>query len=81
MTVMNSFVAVEGPKKKEVAQLAAVNSGDTYVSTLQNPEFGYFVPVSPYGAARVDVIIVGRMVTVISGDLVDCGGVLTLYGF
>lgn len=82
-TVVNKFVAVEGPRKKEVAQLSSVDNGDTFVSTLQRPQFGYFVPNKAAGAltAQVEVAISGRTVTLNSADLSDSTGVLTLYGF
>lgn len=82
-TVVDSFVAVEGPKKKEVASLSSVDNGDTYVSTIQRPEFGFFVPNKASGAltAQVEVAIVGRTVTLNSADLSDSTGILTLYGF
>jgi hypothetical protein len=82
-TIVDSFVAVEGPKKKEVANLSSVDNGDTYTSTIQRPEFGYFVPNKAAGAltAQVAVSISGRVVTLASADLSDSTGVLVLYGF
>lgn len=82
-TIVDSFVAVEGPKKKEVLSLTDVSNGDSVTSTIQRPEFGFFVPTtdddSP--AEKVGVAIVGRVVTLNNDDLSADTGILTLYGF
>lgn len=83
-TVSKSFVAVLGPMKLEVANLSAIDSTDTYVSTIQNPQFGFFVPTSATVAANDvgnAISISGRTVTITNAGLVDETGVLVLFGF
>jgi hypothetical protein len=82
-TIVDSFVAVEGPKKKEVLSLTDVTDADTVTSTIQNPEFGFFVPTTDDDtpAEKVGVAIVGRVVTLNNDDLSADTGILTLYGF
>ena len=83
VTTVESFVAVLGPRKMEVAQLSSVDTGDTYTSTLQNPKFGFFVQTTSSGAmtSSPTVSISGRTVTLASADLVASTGVLVLFGF
>jgi hypothetical protein len=82
-TIDNSFVAVEGPKKKEVLSLSDVTDADTVTSTLQNPEFGFFVPTTDTASVTVaiNVGISGRTITINSSELAAETGILTLYGF
>ena len=83
VTVSESFVVVEGPRKKEVVHISSANDADTYSSILANPSFGFFVPTKDLGAltAAVEVSISDREVTLNSADLSTSTGVLTLYGF
>ena len=82
-TIADRFIAVEGPRKKEVLSLTAVTDGDTVTSQLQRPTFGYFVPTTDDNSAaeKVGVSISGRTVTLNNDDLSADTGILTLYGF
>lgn len=83
-TISDSFIAVEGPRKKEVLSLTDVNDDDTVTTTIQNPSFGQFVANVDGAAATasVGVSISGRVVTLASADLDGTvTGVLTVYGF
>jgi len=83
-TVSQRFTAVEGPMKKEVINLSAVNSADTVTSNLQRPVFAYFVPTSATVAANdvgTLVEISGRTITLTNAGLVAETGVLVIYGF
>ena len=83
-TVAKSFVVVLGPVKMEIANLSAVDSTDTYTTTIQNPSFAFFVPTSATVAAN-DVgnatSVSGREVTITNAGLVDATGVLIVFGF
>jgi len=81
-TVVNSFVFPLGPRKIEVANLSAVDDTDTYTSSIQGPEFGFFVPNNDGGAltAAVEVSISSRTITLNSVDLSTSTGVLVLVG-
>jgi hypothetical protein len=82
-TIADSFVSVEGPKKKEVFSLTAVTDADTVSTTIQHPQFGFFVGTSDEAtfAKAVNVSISGRTVTLNGDDLSDETGILTVYGF
>lgn len=83
-TVVKSFVTPLGPMKMEVANLSAVDSTDTYTTTMQNPLFAFFVTTSATVAAN-DVgnliEISGRVITITNAGLSDETGVLVAFGF
>lgn len=84
-TISNSYVLPLGPVKIEIAHLTSVNDADTYVSTIQNPSFGFAVANSdatPMTAA-IEPSISGRTVTINSVDLAGSNDdiVLVLVGF
>jgi len=83
VTTTSSWMSVEGPRRKEVAVLASVDDGDTFVSQLQNPEYGFFVMTGDNNttALEVNVSISGRTITFNNSSLSASAGVLTLYGF
>lgn len=82
-TVANQIVTVQGPIKMEIVNLTAVTDGDTITSTIQSPEFGFFVPTTDDNtpAEKVSVDISGRTVTLNNDDLSADTGVLMLFGF
>jgi len=83
-TVSNRYTAVEGPMKKEVINLTAVNSADVVVSAMQRPVFAYFVPTSATVAANdvgTAITISDRSITLTNVALIAATGVLTIHGF
>jgi len=83
VTTTQKFVAVLGARKMEVADLASVDNGDTYTTTIANPDFGFFIPNTSGGAltAAVALTISGREITLASADLSASTGVLVVFGF
>lgn len=83
VTTTESFVTVLGPRKMEVAQVSSVDDADTYVSIIQNPKFGFFVPNNDSNAAieSVNLAFSGRTVTFNNDALSAHAGVLVLFGF
>lgn len=83
VTITERFVTVLGPRKMEVAQVASVDDADTYVSIMQRPVFGFFVPNNDSNAAieSVNLAFSGRTVTFNNDALSAHAGVLVLFGF
>lgn len=83
VTTTYSFVAVLGPRKMEVAQIASVDDADTYTTTMQNPQFGFFVPNNDSNAAieSVNLAFSGRTVTFNNDALSAHSGVVVIFGF
>ncbi len=83
VTTTNKYVLPLGPIKMEVADLASVDDADTYVTTIQNPSFGFFVENTDTAtiAVAVNLGFSGRTVTFNSTDLGAATGVLIVFGF
>ena len=82
-TISESFIAVEGPRKKEVLSLTAVTDADTVTSQLQRPTFGYFIPTEDAATVSIatNIGISGRTVTINNSQLSNETGILVLCGF
>ena len=82
-TIANQVIAVLGPIKMEIINLTAVTDADTVTSSIQRPDFGFFVPTTDDNtpAEKVSVDISGRTVTLNNDDLSADTGVLILFGF
>lgn len=83
VTVSNRYITVEGPIKREIANISSVDDLDTFVSQLQRPLFGFFVATSDTNSTgfSVNVSISGRTVTFNNSTLSATAGVLMLWGF
>ena len=82
--VSDSFVTVLGPMKAEIVNFSDIEDTDTYTTTIQNPQFGFFVSTEDGGemTASVNLGIVGRVVTFNSADLDTLDtGVAVIFGF
>jgi hypothetical protein len=83
-SVANRFTVVEGPVKREVINLTAVNTGDTVVSNLVRPLFAQFVPTSATVAANDvgnAITVSDKTITITNVALIAATGVLTIWGF
>jgi hypothetical protein len=78
VVVFDTYVTVEGPKKKEVVDLQIVSATTgIYVSQLQNPEFATFVGTN---TNKVGLIVISdREVAFVTAN--QTRGILTVYGF
>ena len=83
VTVTQRFMASEGPIRKEVAQITIAADQDTFVTQLQNPDFGFFVGNTDTNSnePQVNLSFSGRTVTFNSSAISTTSGVVTIYGF